>query len=100
VSVNKTSTAFTKPVDPVVGNLIERWEKERHRQPALVDVKTGELVSYLFMHRGHRIYGSYINKSLIPMLCRKAGVPNEDARGAITSHRARATIASQLFNAK
>jgi len=100
VPVNKTSTAFTKPVDPVVGNLIERWEKERHRQPALVDVKTGELVSYLFMHRGHRIHGSYINKSLIPMLCRKAGVPGEDARGAITSHRARATIASQLFNAK
>ncbi|WP_273974559.1 hypothetical protein [Serratia ureilytica] len=91
VSVNKTSTAFTKLVD---------WEKERHRQPAQVDVKTGELVSYLFMHRDHRIHGSYINKSLIPILCRKAGVPNEDVRGTITSHRARATIASQLFNAK
>lgn len=37
---------------------------------------------------------------LIPLLCQKAGVPQEDARGKITSHRARATIASQLFNAK
>ena len=27
-------------------------------------------------------------------------MPTEDARGAITSHRARATIASQLYNAK
>jgi hypothetical protein len=34
------------------------------------------------------------------MLCRKAGVPAVDARGSITSHRARSTIASQLYNAK
>lgn len=34
------------------------------------------------------------------MLCRKAGVPDVDVRGAITSHRARSTIASQLYNAK
>jgi hypothetical protein len=34
------------------------------------------------------------------LLCRKAGLPLEDARGRITSHRARATIASQLYNAK
>jgi hypothetical protein len=30
----------------------------------------------------------------------KAGVPRADARGAITCHRARATIASQLYNAR
>jgi hypothetical protein len=29
-----------------------------------------------------------------------AGVPREDARGRITSHRARTTIATQLYNAK
>jgi len=43
---------------------------------------------------------TYINEALIPMLCRKAGIPKTDARGFITSHRARSTIASQLFNAK
>ncbi|WP_326970256.1 tyrosine-type recombinase/integrase [Citrobacter freundii] len=69
-------------------------------QPDQLDLKTGELVSYLFMHKAARISQSYINKSLIPMLCRKAGVPNKDIRGTITSHRARATIASQLFNAR
>ena len=31
---------------------------------------------------------------------RKAGVPERDARGPITSHRARSTIATQLYNAK
>ncbi|EBX7641472.1 site-specific integrase [Salmonella enterica subsp. enterica serovar Saintpaul] len=100
VPVNKTSTAFTKPVDPIVGEYIDCWEKERNIQPEQLDLKTGELVSYLFVHKAARISQSYINKSLIPMLCRKAGVPNEDIRGTITSHRARATIASQLFNAR
>nr|WP_225381058.1 tyrosine-type recombinase/integrase [Escherichia coli] len=100
VPVNKTSTTFTKPVDPIVGEYIDCWEKERNIQPDQLDLKTGELVSYLFMHKAARISQSYINKSLIPMLCRKAGVPNEDIRGTITSHRARATIASQLFNAR
>jgi Phage integrase family len=41
-----------------------------------------------------------LNRCLIPHLCRKANIPEEDSRGAITSHRARATIASQLYNAK
>src|SRR5260370_19290725 len=34
------------------------------------------------------------------VLCRKTGIPINDVRGRITSHRARSTIASQLFNAK
>jgi Phage integrase family len=44
--------------------------------------------------------GGYINRTVIPALCRKAGVPDIDVRGKITSHRARSTIASQLYNAK
>jgi hypothetical protein len=57
-------------------------------------------VQYLFSYRGKPIAASYLNGSLIPILCRKAGVPLEDSRGKITSHRARATIASMLYNAK
>jgi hypothetical protein len=47
-----------------------------------------------------RISLGYLDGSIIPMLCRKAGIPIDDVRGRITSHRARSTIASQLFNAK
>ncbi len=54
----------------------------------------------LFCFRGQPIPTEYFNRALIPLLCGKAGVPLEDARGRITSHRARATIATQLFNAK
>lgn len=100
VPVNKTSTAFTKPVDAVVGQAVEVWEQQRLPHPRMLDAKTGSLVDYLFVHRGRRVGLSYLNKGVIPLLCRKAGVPLEDARGRITSHRARATIASQLFNAR
>ena len=52
------------------------------------------------MIRLRPVGAAYINKGLIPTLCAKAGVPLADVRGNITSHRARSTIASQLFNAK
>ena len=100
VPTNKTGTAFTKPVDPTVGDAIEAWEKARPAQPKFEDRKTGELVDVLLAYRGARIGEKYVNQVLIPLLCRKAGVPREDVRGQITGHRARATIASQLYNAK
>ena len=100
VPVNKTSTAFVKPVDSLVGQEIEAWEKIRPEQPAMLDDKTGELVDFLFVYRTRRVSNRYLNHTLIPALCKKAGVPRRDARGAITSHRARATIASQLYNAR
>jgi integrase len=100
VPVNKTGTAFVKPVDSIVGREIESWEKVRPEQPALLDVKTGELAHFLFVYRTRRVSARYLNQTLIPALCKKAGIPREDARGAITCHRARATIASQLYNAR
>lgn len=100
VPVNKTSQAFSKPVDQIVGEAVQAWELQRPQAPAALDEKTGELVDFLFFYRGKRLSPNYINDTLAPILCKKAGMPAEDARGRITSHRARSTIASQLFNAK
>jgi hypothetical protein len=66
----------------------------------MLDRKTGEHVDLLFAMRARRVASTYINATIIPSLCRKVGVPSADARGSITSHRARSTIASQLYNAK
>jgi Phage integrase family len=99
--VNKTMTAYTKPVHPLVGQRINEWEKVRpSEQPRQVDGKTSETVPFLFSYRGTRVAKAYINRFLIPHLCRKANIPEQDNRGTITSHRARATIASMLYNAK
>jgi integrase len=100
VPTHKTGASYTKPVDPLLGEAIGAWEAIRPQQPLLIDRKTGERVAVLFCFRGRPLSTHYFNATLIPMLCRKAGVPLRDARGRITSHRARATIASQLYNAK
>ena len=100
VPAHKTGAPFTKPVDPLVGQAIDAWEAVRPAQPPLLDPRTGELVALLFCLRAKRVARYYFNQALIPALCRKAEVPRTDARGRITSHRARSTIASQLYNAK
>jgi len=96
---NKTSGPFNKPVDPIVGQLIGAWQQVRLPQPRLADRKTGQHRQFLFCYRGQLVGGSYLNDHLIPALCHKAGIPESDSRGALTSHRARATIATQLLNA-
>ena len=58
------------------------------------------MVDFLFLYQMRQTGISYVNERLIPRLCGKAGVPEHDLRGKITSHRARSTIATQLFNAK
>jgi hypothetical protein len=100
VPVNKTGTSFTKPVDRLVGEAIAAWEKVRPQGVKRSDWKTGESVDFLFMLRLSCVGATYLNNTLIPILCKKAGVPVADVRGNITTHRARSTIASQLFNAR
>jgi hypothetical protein len=100
VPTHKTGNSFTKPVDPLMGEAIEAWQKIRPTQPRMLDRKTAEHVDFLFAIRARRVAKHYINQVIIPMLCGKAGVPTSDVRGKITSHRARSTIASQLYNAK
>ncbi|MGW5150114.1 tyrosine-type recombinase/integrase [Rhodococcus koreensis] len=100
VPVHKTGTAFTKPVDPLLGQAIEAWQALRPPQPTSLDRKTSEQVDMLFAVRAHPVAKNYINRTIIPALCAKAGVPSSDVRDNITSHRARSTIATQLYNAK
>jgi integrase len=100
IPVQKRGPAFTKPVDALVGEAVAAWERVRPQQPAMVDRKTGEVVHPLFCFRAKRLSKKYLNNTLIPSLCHKAGIPREDARGSISSHRARSTIASQLYNAR
>jgi hypothetical protein len=61
--------------------------------------KTGERADFVFALRACHVGKTYINATIIPSLCQRAGVPTADVRGNITSHRARSTIASQLYNA-
>jgi integrase len=96
VPPNKTSGRFEKPVSRFAAEAIREWEALRPPSPPLLDPKTGEQVDFLFVYRGRRFGQKYLNHHLIPLLCEKAGVPLADTCGTITSHRARATISSDL----
>jgi len=84
-----------------VADAIDAWIAERPAsQPPLWDDKDRAFADYLFCYKGRRMDKRFINLCLIPPLFRKAtgganGVPR-DARGVITSHRARSTRATVL----
>jgi len=69
---------------------INAWKHERPpQQRKLLDRKDREEVDYLFCFQDLRVGASFINNSVIPVLCKRAGVNIEDAKGKITGHRGR-----------
>jgi len=64
VPVSKTGTAFTKPVDRIVGQAINTWEKVRPLQSKLCDPKTGEMVDFLFLNRMRGVGSACLNAYL------------------------------------
>lgn len=48
--MHKTRTAFTNPVDPLLGQAIEAWQALRPPQPAALDHKTNEHVTAVRTH--------------------------------------------------
>jgi len=98
VPVNKTRGEFVKPVEEPLARAVAAWELVRPSQCKLLDRTAGRLTDHLFCYRAQHIGKTFVNAVIIPMLLRKAGLPAHDTRGAITSHRARATLATKLYN--
>lgn len=97
VPAGKTSKAFVKPVASVVKKYVDLWLQVRPAEQApLTDERTAERVSYLFQYRGKQAGRAMLNNTIIPVLCARAGVPCEDSRGRITSHRGRASAVTAL----
>jgi len=92
IPTNKYGGEFWIWIPPYVAMAIDEWTKERGKcNPATWDEKDREFADLLFVQRGAPIDTEFLNHQLIPLLCRKAGVPLTDAKGAITSHRGRST---------
>jgi hypothetical protein len=85
----------------------DEWGTRRTRSPTrppFADRRTGELAHLLFAARAGRMSTAYVNNTVIPMLCRKAGVPAADVRGAIfepppTGLLARSKVARRMARA-
>lgn len=88
----KRNGPFWVWIPDYVADAIDAWKRERPKNlRKLYDRKDRENVDYLFCYKDSRIGAKYINNSLIPVLCKKAGVDIEDTIGRITGHRARST---------
>src|SRR5437764_655418 len=88
----KNRGAFWIWVPDYTALAITAWKAERPEgQKQLFDWKDHEYIDYLFCCRDKRIGPKFLNRSLIPALCAKAGVDLTDARGRITGHRGRST---------
>jgi integrase len=92
IPAGKNRGAFWIWLPGYVAEAIKVWKRERPpSQGKLLDQKDREEVAYLFCCREMRVGWRFINSSLIPLLCAKAGVDMEDAKGRITGHRGRST---------
>ena len=100
VPVSKTRGEFVKPVEEPLLRTLLAWQAVRPTQPMLKDATTGRMVHHVFCFRGRRVGHGILNYVIIPILLRKAGLPASDSRGVITSHRARATMATKLYNSE
>ena len=103
VPVGKELGEFWIPIPSYTADAIEAWERLRPRlQDPQMDRKEHKPTDYLFMMRNRLMGKTFLNDSVIPMLCRAAGlidedgIPLRDAVGKITSHRARSTLATWL----
>jgi hypothetical protein len=92
IPAGKNRGAFWIWIPDYVAEAIEAWKQERpHHQSKLLDRKDREAVEYLFCHHDQRVGKDFLNKALIPILCRRAGLDVKDAKGRITGHRGRST---------
>ncbi len=82
-----------------VAHEINAWKRERGpQQKQMLDWKTNEEVDLLFCDRDNKVGVQFLNTSLIPLLCTKAGIDMKDAIGRITGHRGRSTRLTLLRN--
>ncbi len=103
IPVSKMRGEFWIPIPSYTADAIEVWEQLRPKlQEPRIDRKDRKPTDYLFMTRNLLMGEKFLNESIIPLLCKVAGlvdedgIPLRDAVGKITSHRARATLATWL----
>jgi integrase len=97
VPSGKTRGPFWVWIPTYTASAIKAWQQERPSgQPALHDAHDNKDVDFLFCVRNHKVGTAFLNESVIPLLCRVANVPEEDAYGAVTGVRGRHTRATIL----
>src|SRR5260370_4334377 len=92
IPAGKNRGPFWIWIPDYVAAAINDWKREHPKyQQKLFDPKERRNVDYLFCYQELQVGSGFINESLIPTLCTRAGVSRLDATGKITGHRGRST---------
>ena len=75
VPVNKMQGEFWIPIPTFTADAIEAWEPLRPKlQVARIIVRRTGPIDYLFINADQLMGGAFLNRSLIPLLCKVAGL--------------------------
>lgn len=70
--------------------------RQRERDRGFRDTQTGALTRYLFVRRGRRLSCDYLFSDALEEVCQAASLVTPDNHPAITAHRFRHTVGTQL----
>ena len=82
----QTGLAFWAWPKEIWAEVIQAGSGRTHTSGTLLDRKTHKPTQYLFQYRNDLMGERFLNGSVIPLLCRLAGVSQTDVVGRITSH--------------
>ncbi len=78
VPTNKYRGEFWLPIPQYTAEAILAWKALRPKnQPLVPDRKTRQPTAYLFQYREKLVGSEFLNNSLIPLLCKAAGLIGE-----------------------
>jgi integrase len=103
VPVNKMQGEFWVPIPSYTADAIEVWERLRPKlQDPQIDRKEKKATTYLFMTRNKLMGQTFLNDSVIPLLCRVAGLVDEilmgRKRGEIRHAKCRAEVPQEAHD--
>jgi integrase len=70
--------------------------RKRARDRAVIDERTGDRVRFLFYRRGSKVSAEYLFQYPLKIACEGAGLTDGRGRPAISAHRFRHTVGTQL----
>ncbi len=98
IPIGKTHTERLIPLHEEAAEAIRTLQATRKRARGLRDEPTGTMTHFLFVFQGRVLSASYLFQDPLNKICMAAGLLTPDGKPAITAHRFRHTIGTQLTN--
>ena len=96
IPAGKTKRERLVPLNQEAAEAIQTLQAQRRGERGLRDRQTGIVTQYLFMQRGKLLSLNYLFDIPLHTICRRVGLIEANDRPAVTAHRFRHTVGTQL----